>query len=67
MCTDPRREHDLAPSRAQPLSMTGCLHISVHDWEIRLELVVQGDVPYREAALMALDGQTAQVTLVRVD
>lgn len=67
MCTEPSRGPDQAPSRAQTLAMTGCLHVSVHDWEIRLELVVQGDVPYREAALLALDGQTAQVTLVRVD
>lgn len=67
MGTEPRQEHDLARSRAQMMSMTGCLHVAVHDWEIRLELVVQGEMPYREAALLALDGQTAQITLVRVD
>jgi len=64
MCTAPRRGHDLSLPRAQTTSVTGVLHVSVHDWEIRLELVLQGDVPALEEALIALDGNTAQVTLV---
>jgi len=48
------------------ISVNGWLHVSVYDWEIRLELVVPGDVPALEDVLMALDGHAAQVTLVSV-
>jgi hypothetical protein len=66
MDTEPRQGHDLSPAQAQTTSVTGWLHVSVHDWEIRLELVVQGDVPALEDVLRALDGHAAKVTLVSV-
>ncbi len=66
MDTAPRQGDDLAPSHGRMISVNGWLHVSVYDWEIRLELVVPGDVPALEDVLMALDGHAAQVTLVSV-
>ena len=64
MDTAPRQGDDLTSSHGRRISVNGWLHVSVHDWEIRLELIVQGDVPALEDVLMALDGQAAKVTLV---